>query len=53
MRASESALYGVSVGDPRLIALSAVGVCLVALAATVIPALQALRVDLPGALRDV
>ncbi len=53
LRASASALYGVSTGDPRLIALSAAGVCLVALAATVIPAQQALRVDPAGALRDV
>ena len=53
LRAPESALYRVSLGDPRWIAPTAAGDCLVALSATVTPALQVLRGDPAGALRDV
>jgi predicted permease len=52
VRAAAGILYGVSVRDPYLIAVAAAGVLLLGLAASVIPALKALRLDPARALRE-
>jgi ABC-type antimicrobial peptide transport system permease subunit len=52
VRVAQGMLYGVSVRDPYLTAVAVSGVLLLGLAASVMPALKALRLDPARALRE-